>query len=86
MKSATTSERPSQDCAQRAALKAGVRAALKRLEAQNEEQANQANHYKGRDGKTDGAFKQHQVPSWEVTNPIAVLKALAWEVIACVLS
>jgi hypothetical protein len=23
------------------------------------EQANQANQYKGRDGKTDGAFKQH---------------------------
>jgi hypothetical protein len=59
LKSATTSGRPSQDCAQRAALKAGVRAALKRLNAQSEEQANEANQYKGRDGEADGAFKQH---------------------------
>jgi hypothetical protein len=35
------------------------RAALKQLNAQNVEQANQANHYQARDGKTDGAFKQH---------------------------
>ena len=28
--------------------------------AQNEEQANQANHYKGRDGETDGALKLHR--------------------------
>jgi hypothetical protein len=35
------------------------RAALKRLDAQNEEQAHEANHYEGRDGKADGAFKQH---------------------------
>ena len=52
------------------------------------EQANQANHYKGRDGETDGAFKHAwppwQVPSWVVTNSIAVLNALAWEVIAWV--
>jgi hypothetical protein len=66
LKSATTSELPSQDCAQRAALKAGVRAALKRLDAQNEDQAHEANHCEGRDGKADGAFKQHLVPSWEV--------------------
>jgi hypothetical protein len=50
------------------------------------EQANQANHYQARDGKTDGAFKHAwpswQVPSWEVTKSIGVLKALAWEVIA----
>jgi hypothetical protein len=38
------------------------------------DQAHEANHYQGRDGKTDGAFK-HAWPGF---------KALAWEVIAWV--
>ena len=50
--------------------------ALKRLDAQNVDQAHEANHCEGRDGEADGAFKQHLVPSWEVIAWVGVVQWL----------